>query len=135
MAQVDVSILETTRSLIDLTNHSSGNFGLGEEWSLTFLFEDIILVEYVDGVDAGSGDLINRGGIYVPTNAESKAWRKAKVILAGPAALHAKVGDIVMFPNDKGVSVANIQVEGHGLVKKGMFLNEKRLFGVCKKTQ
>ena len=130
---LDVSILETQKSLIDLTGHSDGNFGFGEDYKLSFVFEDIILVEYIDEVE-GAGDVINRGGIFVPTNAMVKAWRKAKVILVGPTALYAKVGDIVIFPNDKGVAVANIEVEGHGKLKKGMFLNEKRLFGICKRT-
>ena len=130
---LDVSILETQKSLIDLAGHSDGNFGFGEDYKLSFVFEDIILVEYIDEVE-GAGDVINRGGIFVPTNAMVKAWRKAKVILVGPTALYAKVGDIVIFPNDKGVAVANIEVEGHGKLKKGMFLNEKRLFGICKRT-
>ena len=59
-----------------------------------------------------------------------KAWRKAKVILAGPKAEYAKVGDIVLFPSNLGVTVANIDVNGE-TVKKGIFLNEDRLFGIC----
>jgi co-chaperonin GroES (HSP10) len=132
---LSVDILETQRSLIDLTSHSDGNFGFGEDFKLSFLFEDIVLVEFIDEADDGHGDAILRGGIFVPTNTLTKAWRKAKVILAGPNAQYAKVGDIVIFPNDKGVSVSNIEIEGHGILKKGMFLNEKRLFGICKKKE
>jgi hypothetical protein len=132
---LSVDILETQRSLIDLTSHSDGNFGFGEDFKLSFLFEDIVLVEFIDEVDDGHGDAILRGGIFVPTNTLTKAWRKAKVILAGPNAQYAKVGDIVIFPNDKGVSVSNIEIEGYGILKKGMFLNEKRLFGICKKKE
>jgi len=73
--------------------------------------------------------------LFIPTNSMTKAWRKAKVILAGPASLYAKPGDIVIFPNDKGVAVSNIEIEGYGVLKKGMFLNEKRLFGICKKKE
>lgn len=130
---LSTDILETQRSLIDLDGHSEGNFGFGEDYKLSFLFEDIILVEYVDEVNDGHGDAILRGGIFVPTNTLTKAWRKAKVVLAGPTAQYAKVGDIVIFPNDKGVAVSNVEVEGYGLLKKGMFLNEKRLFGICKR--
>lgn len=130
---LSVDILETQKSLIDLTSHSDGNFGFGEDYKLSFLFEDIILVEFIDEVNDGHGDVIMRNGLFIPTNAVTKAWRKAKVILAGPSAQHAKVNDIVIFPNDKGVSVSNVEVEGYGLLKKGMFLNEKRLFGICKK--
>ena len=132
---LSVDILETQRSLIDLTSHSDGNFGFGEDFKLSFLFEDIVLVEFIDEVDDGHGDAILRGGIFVPTNTLTKAWRKAKVILAGPNAQYAKVNDIVIFPNDKGVSVSNIEIEGYGILKKGMFLNEKRLFGICKKKE
>jgi cellobiose-specific phosphotransferase system component IIB len=130
---LSTDILETQRSLIDLDAHSEGNFGFGEEYKLSFLFEDIILVEYVDEINDGHGDVIMRNGLFIPTNASTKAWRKAKVVLAGPNAQYAKVNDIVIFPNDKGVAVSNVDIEGYGLLKKGMFLNEKRLFGICKK--
>ena len=43
-------------------------------------------------------------------------------------------GDIVIFPNDKGVTVSNMDIDGYGVVKKGMFLNEQRLFGIAKKA-
>ncbi len=76
-----------------------------------------------------------RDGIYVRTNTLTIAWRKAKVILAGPECKYTKVGDIVMFPNDKGASVSNIEIENYGRVKDGMFLNEQRLFGICKKRK
>ena len=68
-----------------------------------------------------------RDGIYVPTNTLTKAWRKAKVILAGPECKYTKVGDIVMFPNDKGASVSNIEIENYGRVKDGMFLTRSRI--------
>jgi cellobiose-specific phosphotransferase system component IIB len=73
-----------------------------------------------------------RNGIYVPTNALTKAWRKARVILAGPDAKYTKVGDIVIFPNNLGVTVANIDIENVGSIKNGIFLNENRIFGICK---
>ena len=73
-----------------------------------------------------------RDGIYVPTNTLSKAWRKARVILTGPEVKYAKKGDIVMFPNDKGAPVSNMEIDGYGKIHKGMFLNEQRLFGICK---
>ena len=37
-----------------------------------------------------------------------------------------------MFPNDKGVTISNLEIEGHGKIGKGTFLNEQRLFGICK---
>ena len=125
---VSIDKLATKRSLIDLTKHSEGDFGL-DDFELSFIFDDILLVEYVDETE--SGDII-RNGIVVPTNAVNKAWRKAKVILAGPNVKYAKPDDIVIFPNNLGVTVANMDVIGNGRVKGGVFLNEDRVFGICK---
>lgn len=133
MAQQSIDILATKRSTIDLESHSDGDFGLGDEFLLSFVFDDILLVEFIDeSYDGDSSGAIKRGSIYIPTNALNKAWRKAKVILAGPEVKYAKQGDIVMFPNDKGAPVSNMDIEGHGIIKRGMFLNEQRLFGICK---
>ena len=132
--QVSIDRLATTRSLIDLDSYGKGNFGLSDDFVLSKLFDDIILVEFIDEVNDNAGDPIKRNGIFVPTNALIKAWRKAQVVLAGPSVKQCKVGDIVIFPNDKGASVSNIEVEGFGKLKKGVFLNELRIFGVCKKV-
>lgn len=128
----DIDQLAPTRSLIDLSSHSEGDFGL-EDFELSFIFDDIILVEYIDL--SSDRDGIMRGGIYIPTNALTKAWRKAKVILAGPNVKYTKVGDIVLFPNNLGVAVANMDISGHGKVKNGIFLNENRIFGICKRKE
>ena len=37
-----------------------------------------------------------------------------------------------MFPNNLGIPVNNIEVDGIGKVKKGIFLNEARIFGIVK---
>ena len=132
MPEASIDSLATKRSLIDLDGHSDGDFGLGDEYTLSFVFDDILLVEFIDEDSDGAGDLIQRDGIFVPTNTLSKAWRKGKVILAGPEAKYAKVNDIVMFPNDKGAPVSNMEIDGAGKIRKGMFLNEQRLFGICK---
>ena len=132
MAQASIDNLATKRSLIDLDGHSDGDFGLGDEYKLSFVFDDILLVEFIDEDSDGAGDTIMRGGIYVPTNTLSKAWRKGKVILAGPEVKYAKKDDIVMFPNDKGATVSNLEIANHGKIGKGVFLNEQRLFGICK---
>jgi hypothetical protein len=132
MAQVSIDVLEPRKSLIDLDSYSKGNFGIGDDFQLSFLFDDIVLVEFIDEINDGTGDAIVRNGVYVPVNALIKAWRKAKVVLAGPGVKFCKKGDIVIFPNDKGASVSNIEVDGYGKLKKGVFLNEQRLFGICK---
>mgnify|MGYP001626732102 FL=1 len=127
MAQRSIDTLATQKHLIDLSTHSEGDMGLTDDFELTMIFDDILLVEYIDENEHGE---IQRNGIYVPTNAVTKAWRKAKVVLAGPKAEYAKKGDIVLFPSNLGVTVANIDVQGT-VVKKGIFLNEDRLFGIC----
>ncbi len=124
----DIDKLTPTRSLIDLTKHSDGDFGL-DNLELTFIFDDILLVEYIDETE--DGDIL-RNGIVVPTNTLTKAWRKAKVILAGPNAKYAKKDDIVVFPSNLGVTVSNLDVTGKGKIKSGVFLNEDRVFGICK---
>lgn len=127
---VDYDNLKHKKGLIDLDSHSEGSFGL-EDYTLSFVYDDIVLVEFVDEVDDGMGSAIQRNGLYVPTNASTKAWRKGKVVLVGPNANFTKVGNIVVFPNDKGASVSNLEVTGYGTLKKGMFLNEQRIFGIA----
>jgi len=128
MAQRSIDTLATQKHLIDLSTHSEGDVGLTDDFELQMIFDDILLVEYVDENEHGE---VQRNGIYVPTNAITKAWRKAKVVLAGPKAEYTKVGDVVIFPSNLGVTVANLDVKGKK-VKKGIFLNEDRLFGICK---
>lgn len=132
MAQASIDHLEPTRSLIDLSAHSTGDFGL-DDYEINFILDDIILVEYVDSTP--DGDSIKRNGLYIPTNTLTKAWRKAKVILVGPTVKYTKVGDIVIFPNNLGISVSNLDVTGYGKVTNGIFLNENRIFGICKLKQ
>jgi hypothetical protein len=124
----DIDQLLPTRNLIDMSSHSDGNFGL-DDFVLSQVYGDIILVEFIDLSD--DGDHIKRGSIFVPTNSVTKAWRKAKVILAGTDVRNTKPGDIVMFPNDKGITVSGMDIKGYGKIKNGMFLNEQRLFGRC----
>jgi hypothetical protein len=123
--------VKNSNSLIDLESHGDGVFAL-DDYTLSFVFDDIVLVDMIDEVNDGMGSAIQRNGLYLPTNSMTKAWRKGKVVLVGPSAKYSKLGDIVVFPNDKGASVSNLIVEGYGKVVKGMFLNEQRLFGICK---
>jgi co-chaperonin GroES (HSP10) len=68
-----------------------------------------------------------RNGIILPNQVvDHRAWRVAKVTLAGPACKQVKVGDIVIFPGDRGLQ--SIQKNGKMLV----FLSEDRIFGICK---
>ncbi len=129
----DIDVLPVQKSVIDLGQYSQGDFGLSD-YKLSFLFDDILLVKYVDleGENGEEGQYIKRGMLYLDPKSMQKSWRKAQVILAGPNAKFVKVGDIVMFPNDKGITISNVEIEGYGVLKQGMFLNEQRLFGICK---
>ena len=135
MAQQSIDILAPKKSIIDLTDsHNNTLDGLfDQDYELGFLFDDIILVEYIDEVSDGSGDAVLRGGVYIPTNSVQRAWRKGKVILSGPECKYTKKDDIVIFPNNLGVGIGNADISGYGTLKKGIFLNESRLFGIAKK--
>jgi hypothetical protein len=135
MAQANIDILAPKRSLIDLTDaHNNTLDGIiDKDYELGFVFDDIILVKYIDEVSDGKGDAVMRGGVYIPTNSVQRAWRKGKVILAGPDCKYIKGGEVVIFPNNLGVGIANADISGYGILKKGIFLNESRLFGIAKK--
>jgi len=128
MAMASIDNLAPTRSLIDLSNPDRGDFGI-DDFELSFIFDDILLINYIDETTEGE---VERNGIIVPTNALTKAWRKGRVILAGPDAKYAKEGDIVIFPNNVGVTISGVSVTGKGKITKGIFLNEERMFGICK---
>jgi len=131
MSRPAIDQLATKKSHIDLSSHSKNTFNsvfIG--YDLSDLLDDVMLVEFVD--DGGSSNTIVRGGIVVPVNAETNAWRIGKVILQGSSCKLVKQGDHVMFPNNMGVPISNIEVVGHGTVRYGIFLNEQRIFGVVK---
>lgn len=118
------------RSLIDLdTYQHTDNFSL-HGYSLSRVMDDIVLAQYVDLSEDGT--TIERNGIYIPLSQVQKTWRLAKVILSGPLCKFSSPGDIVCFPDDKGVKVDNINVAGHAEpLRNCLFLSETRFFGVC----
>ena len=125
----NIDQLVPTKSLIDMSTHSDNDFGL-HEYDLCSLFDDLLLAEYVD--ETGDGNCITRGGIVVPKNSAYRAWRVGRVVLAGKGCSNVKKDDYIIFPNDKGVPVKNLTIEGYGNITQGVFLNEERLFGICK---
>ena len=108
---------------VQLDNYLGQDFNL-DGWKLTKVLDDILMCQYIDVSEDGTE--VKRGSIYVPVNAVNFTWRLAKVILAGPDCKTVKEGDIVVFPNDKGIQVANMNN-----LKHIVFLNETRIFGVC----
>ena len=98
---------------------------LPEDYEIVELLSNVISVEYVDV--ASDGKSIMRNGIILPNQViDNRAWRVAKVKLAGPACKQVKVGDIIIFPGDRGLQ--SIQRNGKMLV----FLSEERIFGICR---
>jgi hypothetical protein len=126
----DIDTLPTQKSLIDFSELPKNSFdSVFMGYNLKSVLDDILLVQLVDETEDGTN--IVRNGILVPVNAVTKAWRIGKVILAGPNVKLAKAGEYVCFPNNMGVPIANIDIEGYGTLKKGVFLNEQRIFGIC----
>ena len=98
---------------------------LPEDYEIVELLSNVIAVEYVDV--APDGKSLVRNGIILPNQVvDHRAWRVAKITLAGPDCKQVKVGDIVIFPGDRGLQ--SIQKNGKMLV----FLSEERIFGICK---
>jgi co-chaperonin GroES (HSP10) len=95
-----------------------------DDWKLDKVLDDILMCQYADINDDGTE--VKRGSIWVPINVVNHAWRIGKVLLAGPQCKTVKEGDYVVFPNDKGIQVANLND-----LKHIVFLNEGRIFGVC----
>ena len=124
----NIDQLVPTKSLIDLSTHSDNDFGL-TDYDLCSLFDDLLLAEYVD--ETLDGDII-RDGVIVPANTIQRAWRVGRVILAGCGCKNVKPGQHIIFPHDKGIPISGITIDGHGKLEHGIFLNEERLFGVCK---
>ncbi len=98
---------------------------LPEDYEIVELLANVIAVEYADV--ASDGKSLMRNGIILPNQVvDHRAWRVAKVKIIGPDCKQVKVGDIVMFPGDRGLQ--SIQKNGAMLV----FLSEERIFGICK---
>jgi hypothetical protein len=132
---LDIDHLVPERSLIDLDNHSEGDFDIADGFVIQKLLDDVILCEYVDMT--ADGDNIMRNGIAIPLNTVTKAWRKAEIVIAGPRVKECKVGDIIIAANDYGMRVSRLPVlDENGkerIIKHGVFLNEARIFGICGK--
>ena len=101
------------------------NCPLPEDYEITELLGDVIQVVYADTAEDGRS--LVRNGIILPEEVvDNKAWRVGKVVLAGPNTKQVKTGHYVIFPGDKGIK--GIQKNG----KLNIFLNEERIFGICK---
>lgn len=112
---------------VQLDNYLGSDINLAG-WKLSKVLDDILMCQYIDINEDGTE--VKRGNIWVPINAVNFTWRLAKVLLAGPDCKTVKQGDVVIFPNDKGIQVANLNGYKHIV-----FLNESRIFGVCESSE
>jgi len=108
---------------VQIEKYENHSFNL-DGWNLKKVLDDILMCQYIDLNEDGTE--IRRGNIWVPINAVNFTWRLAKVVLAGPDCKTVQEGDIVVFPNDKGIKVASMNGLNHVV-----FLNESRIFGIC----
>ena len=54
------------------------------------------------------------------------------IVLVGPLCKYTSPGDVVCFPDDKGIKVDNLRVVGHdSSLRDCLFLSEQRFFGIC----
>ena len=132
-SQRDAFDVSAKRSLIDLDLYRNDSFSL-LGYKLNKVLDDILLAQYIDLSEDGKS--VIRNGIHIPLSQVQKTWRLARVILCGPLCKYAEPGDIICFPDDKGIKVSNISVKGiEGSARDCLFLNEQRIFGVCEKEE
>jgi hypothetical protein len=137
IAEKQMNLGDNVKGTIQVDNYSNDNFSLFG-YNLTTVLDDIILVEFLD-VHDDEGGYVDKDGIIVPVNILEQVWRIARVLLTGPNCQHVKEGDIVTFPNDKGLKLNNVTIENEAgeqkTIKNGTFLNEARIFGTCTPTE
>lgn len=128
-----IDLLKPLHSHIDLSDRNlPTDFGL-DDYVLSKLMDDVMLIEFCDLESGEDGaEYVLRSGIAIPVNQVHNMWRKGKVILKGPNVRYTDIGEIVLFPANMGIQVSNVEVEGFGKIKKGLFLNEQRMFGICR---
>ena len=121
---------DTKRSLIDLeTYQETDTFSL-QGYKLSKVMDDIVLAQYVDL--SNDGRSVIRNGIHIPLSQVKRTWRLARVVLVGPQCKYTSPGDVVCFPDDKGIKVDNLRVVGYDRsLRDCLFLNEQRFFGIC----
>jgi hypothetical protein len=129
-SQRDAFDHDVKRSLINLdTYQNTDTFSL-QGYQLSKVMDDIILAQYVDL--SNDGQSVVRNGIHIPLSQVRRTWRLARVILAGPRCKYATPGDVVCFPDDKGIKVDNLRVVGYDQsLRDCIFLSEQRFFGIC----
>ena len=95
------------------------------------LYDDFVFANYID-ID--NGFIKHESGLVTVESSAAKTWRKAEVIMVGPACHHTNPGDIILFPNDKGLPCGEV-AHPTGVALNGIFLSEHRIFAKLKKNE
>ena len=128
--RADINSVPTRKSEINLDKGLyTGDIGLGNEYYADLVYDDIVLVKYIDINSSGQRE---EGGLIVPELTNDLHWRKGEVLMVGPLVENTKAGDLVVFPNDKGLPSTSISfLNKDGVVETAenvIFLNEHKLF-------
>lgn len=135
--RADINSVATRKSDINLdTGLYTGDIGLGGDFYTDSLYSDFVLVKYIDTNEGGERE---EGGLLVPTLTNDLHWRKGVVLMVGPLAENTQPGDLVVFPNDKGLPTSTISYRCQdGTVEEAnnaIFLDERRIFAKLQKKE
>lgn len=101
-----------------------GNSNISEDFELTELFGDVIMVAYTDCNGEG---YVKRGTLWIDPATTYNMWRVGEVLMKGPkVSEQVNIGDLVQFPNDRGIPGIKFKD------KTVHYINEDRLFGKVK---
>lgn len=125
---------DAKRSLVDLERYQGTDTFSLQGFKLSKVLDDIVLAQFVDL--SNDGKSVMRNGIHIPLAQVQRTWRLAKVILIGPKVEYTTVGDIICFPDDKGIKVDNMSIKGYDKsLRDCIFINEERFFGICEELE
>jgi len=126
--KANIDKLAPQKHLIDLTDYRDSGEVMPSNFELGSVYGDVIIVAPIDENDLGE---VDKGGIFIPQNAANSAWRTGLVVLTGKDVKEVEPGEYVIYPNDRGFVVKNLEIKDFGKVAVASFLNEERLFGKC----
>jgi co-chaperonin GroES (HSP10) len=127
-----MQLANANKGMIEVERYAGADFNVDTDFAISKLLFDTLLVHFEDG----DADTKLKGGIHVPIGAQeqAKVWRTGKVLMAGTGAKQVKAGDYVTFPNDKGINIKAVNVDGVGVVPHCIFIAEDRIFSISKKV-
>lgn len=101
-------------------------------YAISSIFDDFVFADYIDIDNGFIKD--NKSGLITVDTSAVKTWRKARVLMVGPTCKETSVGDIILFPNDKGLPSGEVsymtQNGDVSIAKNGIFLSEHRIFAI-----